>query len=249
LDKKLFTQWSQSTKPLTYVFTSLPYRVEGPADLNSIYQLISSNKKQVSDYEFEYRKRGYSVFLYEVYANASANLNDHLFTYSTENFCFIVFHELLHNYFMQQHIDIPYEVNEAASDIIGNYMTLNFAKINNQISYDSTLNMIHLNEKTYEIINKYVKLINEEIDAAEELCDKCNNEIYLLTKDYDTFQKDRFYHAVNTAFLLKNNYYSKYYFLVKKVYEKSKSVKEFIEILNKIPEDINDCEKYLKEYF
>lgn len=243
----LFTRWAKTSKPLTYIFASLPNRVEKPSDFYSSYLFISSNLNQIADYELDFKNKGYSVFLYKTFANATAELNERIISYSKESLCFIVIHELTHNYFIQQNISLPYEINEAVCDVLGNYLTLKYIGNSKQDTAEKTKKMVERNETTYEIINKYILEINTEKEETEKLCDQCNHEIYRLSKKYDDFQKDRFYHDVNTAYLLKNSYYSKYYFLIKQLYLKYKSTQQFIKIISAAPEDIDDCEKYIKE--
>lgn len=247
LYSKLYTIWSETNNPNVYLFVSLKNRVQTPFGIN-VTNRYDFNDLTIDSIIEKHEEFGYEIFKYYAYCNVATLLNVRLLSYSYESISFIVFHELLHNYFFQKKIEIPLELNEAACDVIGNYCTLKYSKINNRIDKNKVKKMIELNEKTYEIMNKYILRINQETEDVCELCDQCNGELYLLSKDFDLFQKDRFYYTVNTAYLLKNSLYSTNYFLLKKIFKKSKSIQEFLEILNKVPTTEQQRVIYFENY-
>jgi len=240
LSSDLYTKWAQTNNSEILLFVSLPYRVQKPTNVGILDE--SKSKKE------QYEKKGFITFEYEFYCDASTLLKERFLSFSFESISFIMFHELLHNYIIQEKINIPYELNEAACDVIGNYCTLKYINYNKRLQKDKVNKMIEVNEKTYEIMNKYIFRINQGSEDVDELCDQCNTELYPLSRTYDDFQKIRFYRAVNTAYLLKNSNYCVNYFLLKKVLLKAKNIKEFLKILRNCPENKNDYEKYLGQY-
>lgn len=240
LSSDLYTKWAETNDAEFLLFVSLPNRVQ---DAKSICILDESKSKKE-----QYDKLGFVTFEYEYYCDASTLLKERFLSFTFESISFIMFHELLHNYFIQEKIHIPYELNEAACDVIGNYCTLKYVKYNKRLQKKKVKKMIEVNEASYEIMNKYILRINQETEDVGELCDQCNTELYPLLKTYDDFQKIRFYRAVNTAYLLKNSYYCINYFLLKKVLLKVKNIKEFLIILRNCPENKQDYETYFKKY-
>jgi hypothetical protein len=170
--------------------------------------------------------------------------------YPYEALSFIIFHELLHNYFLQQNIHIPYEFVEAACDVVGNYGTLKYAKISDKYSLTEAIKQAELNENLYHLFNYYIDSINQckQPADAKNLCNRCNISTHKLLTNANDFQKDRFDYTVNTAYLLKNINYCKEYFLLKRVILKAGSIEKFLEILRRMPPDIISCIDYLEEY-
>lgn len=240
LNSGLYTKWSETNDAKFLLYVSLPNRVQ---DAKNTFIIDESKPKKE-----QYDKLGFTTFEYEFYCDASTLLKEKFLSFSFESISFIMFHELLHNYFIQEKIQLPKELNEAACDVIGNYCTLKYVKYNKRLQKKNVKQMIEANEKTYEIMNKYILRINQETEDASDLCDQCNSELYLLSKTYDDFQRIRFYSAVNTAYLLKNSDYSINYFLLKSILLKVKNIKEFLLILRHCPENKKDYEKYLAKH-
>ena len=247
LSSELYTKWSLTNNPDIYLVTSLKHKVQTPQRF-PIYEIFSLNDPKLDSTIESYDNKGFVTFKYYAYCNSATILNERLLTYSKENISFVIFHELLHNYFIQEKINIPYDFNEAASDIIGNYCTLKYAKYFKQLDKSEINKMISINEKAYEIMNNYISKINQGSGNTDELCDLCNTELFALKKDYDLFQLDRYYHAVNTAYLLKNSHYCMNYFLLKRIFKKVNSVPEFLEILKNIPAIEQDREMYFDNF-
>jgi hypothetical protein len=248
LDGNFYTEWSKEEKPFLYLYVSLPDKIKRPPEQNSPFIYCGTDEKRVRESEKYFTEKRYHHFCYKAYANSAAMLNKRLLSYRNESKSFIVFHELIHNYLQQMKIKVPYEFNEAMSDVIGNYETLKYAADSGKISITISKQQLETNEALYECMNHYIRKIESHPGKVNALNKKCTKKIHHILKNADAFQTDRFNYEVNNAFLLKNEYYCKNYFLLKKVFLKQKSLGDFLEIIKKMPERVADCELYLKSF-
>ncbi len=248
LEGDLFSGWTKEEKPFLYVYVSLPDKIECPKEQNSAYIFCGTDTARVNETEKHFQERGYHFFCYKTFANSATLLNKRLMSYRKETKSFIVFHELIHNYLQQQKINVPYEFNEALSDVIGNYGTLKYSVDSGTTNCSVAEQQLKTNEQLYTYMNRCISKINSHPGKANQLDKRCQKKIQRTLKQGDAFQKDRFDYAVNNAYLLKNKYYCKNYFLLKKVFLKQGTIKDFLEIIKKMPEKISDCEKYLEKY-
>ncbi len=244
----LFTKWNKEDKPYQYVYVSLADSIKSPPELKSAFIFCGTDEEQALKKAAEYKEKGNQVFCYKTYANSGALLNSRFISYSGEIKCFILFHELIHNYLSQEKIKIPYEFNEALADVIGNYGALDYSTETKKTDLALTKKQICINEKLYKCMNSFISRINSNPEKARQLDKKCNKRIHSILESANTFQRDRFNYEVNNAYLVKNQYYSKNYFLLKKILRKQKSIKGLLEIMKHLPERVEDCVIYLKKY-
>ena len=243
-----FTEWNTSDQPYYYLYVSLPDKVEKPKEFSSSFTYCRQDERCIRTGEKEFQAQGYQTFCYKTYANSGTSLNKRFISYSPETKSFIIFHELIHNYISQKGIEMPYEFNEALSDVIGNYGTLKYFRDNNRTDLVAAENQIRRNEKIYSYMNSAIKKINRHPEKKIRYYTKCREKIHVVIKNATQFQNDRFNYEVNNAFLLKNLYYCKNYFLLKKVFLRQKSIKDFLEIIQHIPGEKEDCIKYLQKF-
>jgi hypothetical protein len=254
LDGKFYTTWAKYNEPEIVFYISLPDKIQVPPDLLYYYSYSDlQDVLKVRIIETEYRKKGYSTFIYKTYATGKTYLSERFVSYPYEELSFITFHELLHNYIIQQKIQIPYEFVEAACDIVGNYGALNYSMygISNKVTTSKVQKQTLLNENIYQLFNSYIDSINQsrKQEEVKYLCDRCNISLHKLLTDADDFQKDRFEYTVNNAYLLKNSNYCVEYFLLKRVLFKAGSIKNFLEIIKGISHEMPWGEKYPEKYF
>jgi hypothetical protein len=61
------------------------------------------------------------------------------------------------------------------------------------------------------------------------------------------FQRDRFNYEINNAYLLKNRYYSKHYFLLKALYHHVAEPGEFVKMVCALPANEDAAVKMIEE--
>ncbi len=247
LDGTFYTHRDTSDQPLYYLYVSLKNKVEIPFGYNRKYATF--NSKYDANIVATYRQNmGYATFLYLAYASSSTLLNKRLLSYRRESVTMIVFHELMHNYIEQFKLDIPYDFNEAAADILGNYGAKKYAADSHEINLKTVKKQLRLNENIYQCMNHCIAEISLHPDQTNTLTAACQQKIRKLLKHGDLFQHDRFDFDINTATLLKNSYYSKNYFLLKRVFLKQKSIAAFLDIIKSLPTNDADAVNYLERY-
>ena len=242
-----FTKRMEQDKPYLYVYVSLPDKVECPKGCDDLF-FCNTNEELAKKKSDTLNSKGYETFCYKTYANSAAMLNKRLLSYPKEAESFIIFHELTHNYLSQLGIKIPYDFNEALCDVIGNYGTRDLYNSSPTLDKNAAKIQLDNNEKIYWCINKYISKINARPSKAKELNHQCDKMMKTLLAECNMFQNDRFNFTINNAYLLKNQYYSKNYFLLKKVLLKQKSMKDFLELIKSVPSESMECERYLLKF-
>ncbi|MBP6334995.1 MAG: hypothetical protein KA444_05930 [Bacteroidia bacterium] len=246
LKESFYTEWSNEEKPYVYLYVSLSDSVKRPQEFKSSFIYYQTDEDSAKMKEQSYQRKGYHTFIYKTYANSAAQLNSNLIAYSKDAIAFIVFHEYIHNYLSERKIKIFYEFEEALCDVVGNYGALMYAQTRQKASLDSIQQQIESNEKIYKYMNQTVSMNNRNHVQVIEENEKCTKKVREILGNANLFQKDRFNYNVNNAFLLKNEYYSKNYFLLKDVFLKQKTLKAFLEVVEKMPDNSADCERYLQ---
>ena len=243
LTEHFYTKMDNSL-PYNLLFVSYSNKIEYP------FGIMHRGSMFYNSYtDSIYKSRGYETFCYnKCYSTADAKLSERFLAYPSEAKVFVMFHELMHNYITQKSISIPYDFEEAICDIVGNYGSLELSKKENIIDLILAQRQICINEEIYKIINRYILKINKHPKNKVHYHFKSYSKIQKQLINANDFQKDRFDYNINNAFLLKNKNYSENYFLLKKVFKKAKTIKNFIEIINSLPNNDFDCKKYLEIY-
>lgn len=249
VDADLFTKWKADDNPYYYLYLSDIDKVHNGRVGTEDPYIYCSSEKEALDKGNNFNSNYTTYFIYKAYMNSDALLNKRFISYRRESQAFIIFHELTHNFIIENKLDFPYEFNEALCDVVGNYGALKYAQSTKNINLKITQNQLQLNEKIYECLNTYIDLINAKPDRSKlpfyEI--ECHDKMKELLKNSDGFQKDRFDDYVTTGYLLKNYYYCHNYFLIKKVFQKQGSIKGLLEVIMKMPNDVAACTKYLED--
>jgi hypothetical protein len=245
---EFYTAWSDSEKPYYYLYCCDSDRVAQPAYFNADFAYFGNDSLMAVLAEKNLDSLGYHAFCYRSYANSLARLNYRFLSYSNAALTFIILHEFTHYYLRIKKSKIPYEFNEAVSDVIGNYGTLEFAKLNFGLNIDSVQYQIETNENIYKVINETIDRIKANPAKTKKANSRCSRRLASILLKCNSFQKDRFSYNVNNGFLLKNKNYSHYYFLLKEVYLSQGSINKLFHILLTMPDRTKDCESYLKKY-
>jgi hypothetical protein len=235
LGKRFYTRWSKTNKPYINLYISSSDKVESP--INVTYTGFGTNEEAAHEQAAKHEALGHHAFVYKTYATSSAELNERFLSYPEEAKYFIILHEFIHHFMSDLRSRIPYDFEEAIGDVVGNYGAIEFMQ---QLD-DANLKSIHKqklrNERLYKVINKTTEVINRKPGKANELNLKCQKRIERVLAHGDQFQKDRFGYPVNNAYLLKNRFYSENYFALRKLYKKTGTLKDFLDIIKIGPAD------------
>ena len=227
LDSSYFTKRNYLDKPYIYIYVSRPDMVAAPED-NGPFTTASDDAESLRKTS-EMEKKGLQTMCYKTNANASTHMNNLFLAYPHEAIAFIMFHELTHNYQSYRHLSLPYEFNEAISDVIGNYGALKYAEETSKVDLKAVKHQLKTNEKIYACINLTTDKVNRNQAKQKIYHEKCYKTIRKILKHGNQFQKDRFDYTVNNAYLLRYSNYCKNYFLLKDVLMKEGSIKGLLE--------------------
>lgn len=248
LKGEFYTQSLETDKPYIYVYLSFPNKVKCPDGYDNFY-FCGTDDSLAKSKAAGFTAKGYHSFCYKSFANSDAKLNKRFLSYPKDAEVFIIFHELTHNFIAQTELKIPYDYNEALSDLIGNYGSLNYFSNKNIKDLETAKQQVATNEKIYMCMNSYISKINNAKENVELLNSSCDAEIKSILKECNMFQNDRFNFTVNNAYLVKNQNYCKNYFLLKRVLFKQKSIKALLDILKLMPLNNESlCEQYLLKF-
>lgn len=247
-ERKLFSLQATEEKPFIYVYVSHADGIRKPEEMNAPFVFCGTDESKGEEEIAKMRGMGYHTFCYKTYANSAARLNARLLSYENDAISFIVFHEIIHNFLNEQKIRIPYVFEEALCDVVGNYGTLRYAGSSANLNKQEVKHQIRSNEKIYKSLNATVIRIKLSPGKVDYLNSQCEASIKTKLRNSNSFQQDRFNYIVNNAYLLKNQYYAKHYFLLKRVYLKLKSLKALVAIMKYMPDSEGECVLYLNQY-
>lgn len=253
LNSNLYTKYDEENKPIRLIYVSLADKVKVAPGLGDDVSYVPNgiyvrDENAAQNKINRYEAMGYHTFYYKTFGCGNCDLTERFLSYPDEAKSFILYHELTHNFIFHEHLKIPYEFNEALADVMGNYGTLEYAGNTLNIDISLAKRQIELNENIYRYLNLYIDKINKHPRKAVKLDSRCEKKIKPLINKGNLYQKDRFDYKVNNAYLLKNQNYSKYYFLIKKVYLKQGTIRKLLEIMKAAPENSDDIEKYLQKF-
>lgn len=267
LHGKFYSEYLTSVDSVYYLTVSFRNRIETPPELilhRNLLEFVNSKNKSKTKNDFTsyyiycgksmeeakkkafiYQNKGYHTNIHRSILDSRTLICDTLLSFSNEDICIIVFHELMHNYIFQRNKNIPYDFNEATCDVVGHYLALKFAKESIKLDTTYLKNQILTTEKIYNCINEYTQLINNISASSVKLNNECQNEIRKSLSNAGSFINNKFEGNVNNAYLLSHMPYCKNYFLIKELYLKQSNTKEFIDKLYKLIFRDKDIESYL----
>lgn len=236
ISKQFYTKWDENETGHHVVYFSKPDEIDG-------HQRGFGDEKSAIDFRVKQDSLGFHTMIYHTYGSAAVRLSEHLLSYSEESIGFIGFHEATHTHFNNKGTRLPYSVNEAACDVLANYATVEFAKKDKRITYLKAKKQ----RKYIEKIGNLVNLASSDLKSGQtskfiEKSRILEKKVGKLNNDYfeDSFLKDRYFYEINNAFLLRNTYYSKYYFKLKELLILT-DIKTFLKVLDSLPKKEEEC--------
>lgn len=245
LDESFYSQWAPGYQ--YYVYVSLNNAVERPEN-EPYYRFFGSNAERAMAVKAEYDAKGFDTLLYKTAATSAAKIFSPLEFYPAHCLSFIGLHEAHHiHHRSKNEKNIPYSFEEAAGDVLGNYLSIAFSRQYPElVSEKAARHQIKVNEDLYRHIIKTRKLLDKH-KSADRVMKKLENYIADKLKNEDNFKKDRFVYPVNYAFFIRYGYYTANYFLLTALYHKLGDAKAFIAFLDTLPADEEKAKKMCAE--
>ncbi len=238
--KKTFYTDTVADSPYVYLYVSEKNRLARHPDLSGNFVFFGHNLDSAAKAAAKFDSSGFDTFIYKTNGNSKATINATLLSYETEAIVFILFHEYIHNYLHEHKIKIPYNMEEALCDVAGNYLTVEFFRLGSDRK--RSIDQLKINEKIYKQINKLSLTINNSRKSKSG----AEKKILSYIKKGNAFQRDRFDYAINNAYLLKNQFYSKHYFTLRRIYLKQQDVAALLRELTNLPAHEEEALRYLK---
>lgn len=230
-----YTEWETKKGMLFYLYISEPNSIKSPSGMKD-FLYFGSNETEAYQAADKYAKRGFHTLVYKTAGTSAALLNQTLLSYPLESITSIVLHEALHVHLRRLRRSIPIVIEEAACDVFANQIIPKFQNQTSLLNRSKLSKLIKVNERVYKTINKCLKWIESDNYPQNLVYAKCRKKLDKILIKGSDYQRDRFNYGINNAFLLRNSYYSKHYFLLCKLYKKIDNPIEYINFVASLPD-------------
>lgn len=204
--KGFYAEFEEGDGFYYYVYASKSNEIALPDTMKSSFIYMERNAEKAIEKATNWANAGNDTLVYHTAGTSAARLNNKLLSYSKHNILFIMLHEAVHVHLSRSKIKIPYAFEESLGDLLGNYGTM----FSGLVDYEKARAMATLNERIYRFL---IQCSSGEI-SSESRQEKLNE----LMKMADSFRTDRFHYTVNNAYLLRNQFYTQRYFLLKHIF-------------------------------
>jgi hypothetical protein len=231
-----------------YLYVSKPDEIRLP-DGEANFRYYGSDLKRAQTMQIELIDKGYHTLLYRTAATSAARVQSPLYQYPLHCLSFIALHESHHIHRRNgKNPPIPYSLEEAAGDVLGNYVSLDFARrFPEKVDTNLVKEQILLNETLYLEINRTRARLDGGKNDRREF-NRLTRYLNKKLKHSDSFKRDRFLYPVNNAYFIRYGYYTANYFLLRDLYFKTGSAKNFLGYLDQLPEDESAAIEQIKRF-
>ncbi len=187
----------------------------------------------------KYISKGFQVHLYRTAGNATTELSRLLLSYPSEDICFIAFHEATHHH-IRVFCRLASIVEEAVCDLVGNYASLKFSRLSEEVSFRKVKRKVKMREMIAMKINQILEETNsrgdlsrgKHVEELEGLMKKWKRR-----KEVNQFMIDRYWYPINNAYFLRNRIYTAHYFELKEILKQLGSINAFLSYVTALPSD------------
>lgn len=233
LPNDYYKKWADSNKPNYYVYIAEKDSIKSISALP--YRSFGRNKEQAMKSKSFYDSLGFHTLLYKTYGTAATQLSKHLLAYQKVSIAFIAFHEATHLYLRSDGKRIPYVLEEASCDLMGNYGSLLFSDQSDLLSKREAEEQIQQIEQLAVGINLCIAAKNET--EREKGYSALRKQIQRLDSSKNRFKAERYNYELNNAYLVRNKSYTYHYFKLKQLYQLKNSLREFLLFMRALPRD------------
>jgi hypothetical protein len=235
LRKDFFLKWSENEVSQHYLYVSEPNRVACPKDINQ-YIFFGANKKKAELKQKEYIDKGFHTLLYKRAGSHDFTITNSLLSNSNESLSLLIFHEAAHQH-LSKKAQLSLSLEESSCEVIAFYGARSFSQSFKEVDQKKINKIIEILEKSYELINQVSSSISDDMSKNQKLYFELEKHLFSSQNSNDFFMQQRFIYPVNNAYLLKNQFFSKRYELVKAVAKKDKTLNHFVSTLEKLPKN------------
>lgn len=250
LKEKFYTEWEEKESFNQYLYVSLADKIQIPDGLPP-YMHFGTDVEKATKKKAELDEKGYHTLLYQTAGTSAAHLTRILLSYPFESLAFVVLHEAFHVNLDKVKKNIPYEIEEAFCDVVGNCGAILFAQ-NAGAGILETAKAEHhknLNEQIYKCILHHKQLIMVSAAADfPQIYKNCEEALKKLLPVGNDFFKNRYVYPINNAFFIRNYYYTEHYFSLARLVNKKRNLRDAIQFVSDLPSDIKDAEKALWDF-
>lgn len=218
-----FTTWYKGRRPEYYLYISKVDTCQVPKDLPP-YIYCRRNLRQAKRLKKQYEHQKRDVLLYHTHVSFSTKLSAGLLNYTKEEIGFLVLHEAFHQHLYIHQKKIPYAIEEASCDVIALQALQQFIGQIDTSLKTKVSSFKHEIEKISLFINSYSP----------------SSGSITIPKHW-SFLHDRYQYPINQAYLLRHSYYSRYYFILQKVFNEKKHLNDFIDTVFHLPSNLDDA--------
>lgn len=204
--KGFYSEFEKDTGFYYYVYASKANAIALPDTMKGSFFYMGRSAAEAIVKAKVWAVAGYDTLVYRTAGTSAAMLNSKLLGYCRHNILFIMLHEAVHVHLKRSQIKIPYAFEESLGDLLGNYG----AMFSGLVDYEKSRAMTVLNEQIYRFL---IQCSTGEISGEAR-----QHHLNELMKHADSFRIDRFQYAVNNAYLLRNQFYTQRYFLLKHIF-------------------------------
>jgi hypothetical protein len=194
-----------------YVYVSEVNKLKVPKGFKN-FTFFNSDSLKALQFIESFNDKEKVSYLYRTAGNSSAKINLQLLSYYNEEMAFIIFHEATHHYIQNLNPALPYEFNESLCDAMGISLLKRFAtqypaffNPDGLLNFEKALTSIHR-------LNVYALLeLKENPRKSEQIYERLQQKISDYTI-YSGFLRERYAGTINSAWMLRNKFYSGAYF-------------------------------------
>ncbi|MFN0200061.1 MAG: hypothetical protein ACKVTZ_00990 [Bacteroidia bacterium] len=236
-----YQEWAEDNKLNCFLYVSLPDKIASPPNFPD-YLYFARDESAAQQKQAELREMGYHTLLYKTAGTSQTELSNELLSYSYEALAFVVLHEAFHAHLENLGHEIPYEIEEAFADVIGNWGAIAFAQTTGHLDENKAIAHKNLNERIYKcIIHSKEKIQYNNLLLSAEVTQTCENQLGELLKEGSVFHKNRYLYTVNNAYFLRNQFYTDYYFQLYCFFRNKKSLTQTIPLISELPKNLDQA--------
>lgn len=243
--RSFFSKWSQDESMHYYLYVSLPDKVSAPDGMKD-FEYFGSSKEAATLQQKKYVDQGFHTLLYKRSGADDYTITNSLLGFSPESMALLLFHAAAHQH-LGKHAKLSLPIEEAVCEVLGVFGAQFFAERKGSVEEKGVKRLTKTIERSYKLINETIPQVSTDVVQNDKLYRKIEQKLFNDFYNADAFIQQRFIHPVNNAYLLKNQYFAKYYTLIKALAEKDKFIGTFLYNIERLPKAEDEAIEQVKK--